>query len=121
SRSFNGNEDFVRFYNGSRPVDDLQEAGRIERSNLDSEHFLNVGPTGRIAAVHRFAARLLPAGPPTSSCLACRAVLFETLVHERDDLIQRLGLQSLLSRDPPHKAIDALDIRRAAKQRAGSR
>ena len=28
---------------------------------------LSVGPTGRKAAVHRFAASLLPAGPPTPS------------------------------------------------------
>src|SRR5262249_3810240 len=28
--------------------------------------FINVGPTVRAASVHRFAASLLPAGPPTS-------------------------------------------------------
>ena len=49
---------------------------------------------------------------------AAGAVASQPIVDERDDLVERLGLQPLLLRDPPHQAVDALDVLGAAEERA---
>ena len=48
------------------------------------------------------------------------AVLFQSIVHQGDDLIQHSGLESLLGRDTTDQAIDPLDVCGAAKKGARS-
>lgn len=58
-----------------RKRNEAQQQRKIVRSGQQSKydesrtpecHLINVGPTGQIASVHRFAAVSLLAGPPTS-------------------------------------------------------
>ena len=41
----------------------------------------------------------------------------QALVHQRNDLIQRVGLESLLAGDPTDQAVDPLDVIGAAQKR----
>jgi len=50
-----------------------------------------------------------------------RAVFFQTLVHKCDDLVQCVGLESLLAGDSPNQTVHPLDVLGAAKKRARRR
>src|SRR5262249_49237182 len=47
-----------------------------------------------------------------------RAVLFQALVHQGDDLVQCVRLESLLAGDPADQAIDSLDVLVPTKESA---
>src|SRR5438094_9202517 len=68
----------------------------------------------------------LSSGPPrverlrdryVPRCGAGCAVLCQAVIHKCDDLVQRVGLQTLLAGDPMDQAIDPLDMLGAAKKR----
>ena len=47
----------------------------------------------------------------------CRAVFHQTLIHQGDDLVYRVGLEPLLLSDLPNQAIDPLDVSCTAEER----
>ena len=50
-------------------------------------------------------------------CGTSRAVLSQALVHQGDDLVQRVGLQSLLTGDPTDQAINPHHVLDAPEKR----
>src|SRR5882672_4727121 len=52
------------------------------------------------------------------NCLRSGSILCKTLVDKSDDLVERLGLLTLLLRDAADETVHALDVLGAAKQRA---
>src|SRR3989442_6781755 len=50
-----------------------------------------------------------------------RTILAQTLVHQCDDLVQRVGVKSLLAGNPSNQAVDALDVLGPAEKRARGR
>src|SRR6266850_5539411 len=84
-----------------RPPDSLAEARRAKAGSG------SIAPSGTDAQGDK--ERVLSASGTVSG---------QALVHQADNLVQRLGLQPLLLRDAADEAVDALDVLGAAEQRA---